>query len=331
MAAELLEPIATVEAIQTPPVLAAYDSFTTPEAQTAFGERVTEGRQLFDIERTTFDAEKARLDTLSETLQSGGVPENEHEGAYDVLYASRTDLLHQQDQLRKDWAFTDARENLWRDGGQYRSMLFDREDPAVSGLLEGLSGGAETTEQPFIQYTDFMRMADQDRPGVVIEAIDKPLEFPLTSVVSAVGFESWQTGRGQGGLKDGRQSADVIKDYASRETPLPPVDDATALIFEDGRVVIMTSNAHRVGAAKLRGQENIQINRLKVRRIKEEQPRETSSEGIGVLAVANTVSEPEDVQTEQAVTAELATSPNLLNKWRSFVAGVSYHRKHRQH
>ena len=117
MTTELLTPVTTPETAQMPPVLSVYDQLTTPEAQSAFGERVTEGRQLFDIVRATFDAEKEKsgIGILS--------------------------LLRQEDELRKHWAFTDERETLWRNGGQGSSMLFDREDPAVTGLLEGLSGG----------------------------------------------------------------------------------------------------------------------------------------------------------------------------------------------
>ncbi len=152
----------------------------------------------------------------------------------------------------------------------------------------------------------------------------------MTSVVSAAGFESWKTGRGQYNLKDGRQSADVIKDYASRETPLPAVDEATALIFEDGKVIVMTSNAHRVGAAKLRGQRTIQFKELKVRRVKEQEPSEEASDGLAVLAVASTTSAPE-IQAEPVKTMGQQADSYKKSRWQSFVASMSYHRKHRHH
>jgi hypothetical protein len=327
MTAELLAPIVTPEVVtETPAVLIAYDQLVSSEACNAFSARIDEGRPLLDIERAAVVEEERDLDNRREALRSGMMADDEVATLQDALSLGYGALTTHEDQLRRHGAFAEERENRWR----YGSMLFDRRDPAVAELLEGLSKGAETEEQPFMQDTDFIRMADTSQPEVVIEAGDEPLELPLTAVVSAVAFESWETGRPQHVLKDDRQSAAVIMDYASRETPLPPVDVATALIFEDGKVIIMSSNSHRVGAAKLRGQSTIQIKKLEVRRVKEEQPQETDSECMAVLAVSNTMSMP-DTEAEQTEPLEQPIAPNGATRWQNFVSVVNYRRRHGRH
>lgn len=245
---------------------------------------------------------------------------------HDTLRSGYGELGKLENQFHKREAFVAERDSRWRHG----DMLFNRYDATVTSLLKGIVEGAETKEQPFVEETDFKRMMDTSQPDIVIEAYDEPLELPLTAIVSAVGFESWEEGRPSHILKDGHKSADVIKEYASRQTALPPIDEAVALILEDGKVIIMSSNAHRVGAAKLRGQSTIQIKELRVCRIKEEQPLRTDGEGLAVLAVSDIVNTP-GTRNEQTGLVESLTTPNRTSRWRNFLASVNYRREHRRH
>lgn len=326
---ETLTPTAVMpETTEVAAVLSEYEHLVSPEGRSAFASRVEQERSLLGIERATLDEEQRSLDRHREVLLSGKVADSESDAAWNALSTGYGELIKHEAAFRNHQVFSEERDIRWNNGS---GMLFSRYDPAVSELLAGLSQGAETEEQPFMRDRDFMRMVDNSQPAIVIEARDEPLELPLTAVVSAATFESWETGYGKGHLKDGHSSADVIRDYASRDTPPPPVDEATALIFEDGRVVIMTSNAHRVAAAKMRGQSTMQFKELIVRIAKEEQPLEAAREGLGILAVRNVVSSPPEQIEQPHATKGASALPSHTTRWQRFVAGVNYHRKHRRH
>lgn len=80
-------------------------------------------------------------------------------------------------------------------------------------------------------------------------------------IVSVPGFEDWQ-GRAnttksyldRDGAAKNASSLEVIADYATRETQLPKIDFGLDLQITDEGVQISAQNAHRVAAAKLRGE-----------------------------------------------------------------------------
>jgi hypothetical protein len=83
------------------------------------------------------------------------------------------------------------------------------------------------------------------------------INFPTGCFASAKGFENWY-GRLPGVTKDGRDSYEVIKDYASRDADsTPPLHDITAYLFPNGELLILTGNSHRVSAAIHRGDTHI--------------------------------------------------------------------------
>jgi|GEM_PF-525662 len=85
---------------------------------------------------------------------------------------------------------------------------------------------------------------------ILMHSDDEPLNIPLDSIVSAGGFNSWD-GRGN------QDSFDKIEDYATRETDIPPVTELYGCILPNGKMIYMTANSHRVGAAKKKGDTTI--------------------------------------------------------------------------
>lgn len=90
--------------------------------------------------------------------------------------------------------------------------------------------------------------------------LDKAAHISPEQIAGANGFKSW-TGRGEDGqaIMQDRQSAEIqtsmrtIIDYATKPSPLPPVDISIA-IWPDGRTLTLSENAHRAAAAKLRNE-----------------------------------------------------------------------------
>lgn len=96
--------------------------------------------------------------------------------------------------------------------------------------------------------------------GVELKGFDEIVEWPVDTIVSAESFVSWEEGRGPGVKKGGKSSREVMEDYASRGTDLPPVDFGLRVyLTPSGRMVATTENTHRVGAAKLKGQKTIGV------------------------------------------------------------------------
>lgn len=83
--------------------------------------------------------------------------------------------------------------------------------------------------------------------------------MPTHMFLGTLNFNSWE-GRAPGHLKDGKSSREVIEDYASRETEIPGVDQGVDLFLGDeGEVFAYSHNAHRVAAARLKGQKAIDV------------------------------------------------------------------------
>jgi hypothetical protein len=124
------------------------------------------------------------------------------------------------------------------------------------------------------QAPDYLRgipfIADQDASHLASVAtrqhilLDKasPLVVSPNRVVGANSFTDWR-GRGVGGSgsvnirereRSGqRSSIDQISDYATRDTALPPLDDANIFLTDNGAFVY-AGNSHRTAAAKLRNE-----------------------------------------------------------------------------
>lgn len=87
----------------------------------------------------------------------------------------------------------------------------------------------------------------------------KPVYLPVRDFVYAPGFESWNNGRNN--FKFGTTSNKIIRSYARKRTPMPPIGFVSADIQPDGHVFYsaVQDGAHRIAAALLRGDETIPV------------------------------------------------------------------------
>lgn len=134
----------------------------------------------------------------------------------------------------------------------------------VNGLVAEASNREDATQPPFVPWDDslsrFVSEHQQGREIIATAGLEaQPMQIPVTMFVSAENFESWDEGRGLDA--EGRTtSAEKIDDFASRETPIPPIDDVSLYLLPDGRVVAKANNAHRVAAAIKRGDKTVPFN-----------------------------------------------------------------------
>lgn len=120
----------------------------------------------------------------------------------------------------------------------------------------------------FVSEEDLKPYLGNDEVANVDVAFDDPVLIDWSKIDGAVSFNSW-LGRGDQGdgqvadrqVSKTNRSKDVIFDYASRNTPLPPIDLYVILTDEGPRV--MASNSHTSAAAILR-QETITSHLLRV-------------------------------------------------------------------
>ncbi len=119
----------------------------------------------------------------------------------------------------------------------------------------------------YIPSDGVQRFVDETRLGTkdtifsaVMDKSDEPFIIPVTSIISASGFQDWE-GRGDVTTvkKDNDDSARVIERYASLDTEAPPIDSLFAVVLPDGKVAFETENAHRVAAAILKGEEFVKF------------------------------------------------------------------------
>lgn len=124
-------------------------------------------------------------------------------------------------------------------------------------------------EHPFVDPEDLK----DNRPESQIESTSM-VDFPEPILINwsrldgAASFNSW-LGRGVNGtgkvshreLNKNRTSIEAIFDYASRDTPLPPVD--LQLYLTDDETYLFAENSHTAAAAILR-QENLKCKWLRV-------------------------------------------------------------------
>lgn len=179
-----------------------------------------------------------------------------------------------------------VRQQLYRtadDYPRYRDLL--QEKPLVSIRMDDLRGRAilqagESVPRPmrgqlFIPPQDrhfmaayenqtrclFMKDIRTQSPGTATIAVDR-------IVAVAAPFNSWTSGYSSGQKREhGSQiessSAELIQDYATRPTEIPPLDQVRGLITSDGALYyLVTGGAHRAAAAIMKGQEHIETKEI---------------------------------------------------------------------
>jgi hypothetical protein len=231
----------------TPSLVFAFDQLTSPEGVEAYIQRIAAEAQTFDYqaELDLIDTAQGRLEqNLQDLRGQAGVNEPPYYEQQIKDFSGRLNTLHdRREEAHELHHFQYSRRHNWE---RFRSMTFRRGETAVSDLADHLERGASLADHDFVYDDIFMSQADTSRPSIIIEARDEPFEFPLTAFVSAAGFDSWEHGRRK--LKGDRTSEEVIQDYASRETEIPPVDSARALLLSNGEVILLSDDAHRVSA-----------------------------------------------------------------------------------
>jgi hypothetical protein len=243
----------------------AYEQLIQPEVQTQFAARITQEANSFD-----YEGEVAGIATAQTSLQDQikslsidqGISEDERENHINEAATGQTALSGRRREAEKLRDFMDRRTRLWE---TRKTMLFDGHEEDVQSLLEGIQADARTGDSAFVHEDDFMSAIDRDKPAVAIDMTSKPVELPVSAFVSARYFQSWAgPAHASTSKRDGVSSEEKIRDFATRETDIPAVDDAIAMVLPDGSVVLLSENAHRVAAAKLKGQETIAVQQLQV-------------------------------------------------------------------
>lgn len=115
--------------------------------------------------------------------------------------------------------------------------------------------------QQFIGETERQNLYNSSVRNLI--ETEEPIYINPSCIQGVEGFDSWM-GRGVEGGEEvadrqtgvRRSSLETIFDYASRDTQIPGIEsdgDLAVILSEEGPVLLAT-NAHRVAAAKLRGE-----------------------------------------------------------------------------
>lgn len=135
---------------------------------------------------------------------------------------------------------------------------------------------AYLSEKTFIDLSSVTRRADDTNKIHISAGAEHPLEIPLDLLVYAAGFRSWDgagevqnvTGLNGQDLYNGQKqpSIDVMREYASWPTEVPPVHEIIIYVQPDGVMLARNGegDSHRIGAAMLRGQKTIQAHNVTV-------------------------------------------------------------------
>jgi hypothetical protein len=244
-----------------------YDQLASPEFAAHFDARIEEERQLFNYEQEFAAIESKRSAVMADIdpiLANDKLSELEVTEALQAINGELDVLDFREKEVNYLNDFMRNRENQRRSHG---TMLFGSFEPDVQPLITSIVNAAQMEETEFIPEEKFAAAIDAAGLSIDVDAARAPIEVPLSSIVSAVGFLSWE-GNGDTTDKKGKASSEIIQEYATLPTDIPLIDAAKALILPDGKVIIMTHDSHRVAAAKLKGQRSIAIKYLEIRKAK---------------------------------------------------------------
>ncbi len=129
----------------------------------------------------------------------------------------------------------------------------------------------------FLATKEFMEVqfkGDWRSGYIVIKPGDKTtLAVPANIFINAAGFDSWLGRHGTGkyygstqyGWKEG-SSMEAMKHYAGLPSDLPPIHEAVIYVQPNGKIFASNGegDSHRIGAALLRGKDNIQAESLRI-------------------------------------------------------------------
>lgn len=198
----------------------------------------------------------ATTDTPEERARANQAREDKDAVRNQCIEAHGYENVRRYEKIREDLASSE------------RGLELTIQDPRrsrqlVEGIITEATNGRSANRPHFIpgrEVQDFVEAHQVGRSVVATMGVDSPpVDIPLTLFITAEEFVSWEEGRGVD--TEGRPaSRNKIEDFASRETPIPPVDDISLYVLPDGEVYAKANNAHRVAAAMRRGQETIPFN-----------------------------------------------------------------------
>jgi hypothetical protein len=245
-----------------------FEALSTEEAIAYFGNRCTREQELFnyDAEATSIDVKKQKTyKEIDPIISNEELNEPQLKKELWVKKAQIELLNDRREDAQYLQSFMENRMNQWQ---LSKIMLFGSFEPDIKNLIAAIERDTITGDSTFVPVNKFRTLIDTTQPGIAIDAQETPIRIPLSAVVSAFGFVSWEEGRGKSYTKQGMTSLQLIKKYASLPTEIPPIESATALLLPDKKVIVQSREGHRVAAAKLKGQKYIDVLYLKVRRAK---------------------------------------------------------------
>lgn len=255
--------------------LTVYEEMIAPESMTAFGRRIDEGPSSEDVtaERLTVLGEQDKLSAqISDIYADLSLDQAEVEARVLNIVKQARVLDERLEYLNELRPFLEWRCSAFN-SEHAKAIVYDAGDAAVQDLLASVKEFASTSVDWFQRSEEFNSMLNISLPPIEVVASKTPIQLPVAAFVSALGLASWADGRvtdlsgireGFEDKKDGLDSRQVIQDYASRDTDIPPLDWAVASISPDGMVFFASHSAHRMAAAKLKGQETILVKGLSV-------------------------------------------------------------------
>jgi len=241
------------------------------------GSSPTEGyrakqAQLAEEARAKAEAEHAKpeiVKTVQDMLSDDWVSryKAKSEAAFQQIAAAETAEEHEWSHSRE---YTDAeRRSSMTRSGEYPKVIMYAKDEEAKQLTQ-LVAEAPRLEQSTWFETQYI---EKGTGKIMIDGFDGKLELPLNNIVSADTLTSWQGSETAGKHRNERvepghrtsglppSSASVIREYASRDTPIPPID-VVGYVQPNGLIFYTAENAHRAAAAKMRGDTTIGVHNL---------------------------------------------------------------------
>lgn len=189
--------------------------------------------------------------------------------------ASRPRVVAKREDIESEMAWLDYYSGQYRHRAHDRKYAMERRphelwlDASDTDKVEPITDLLKQT--PRLSDTTFTQVLPTLEGGrsaiFIVGDSAHPIEVPTANIVSAESFDSWEEGRGKlSKMSDnGREktSREVIEDYASRDTDVPPIESVVGYIQPNSLIVYrVKAGSHRAAAAIMRGDEYLATSNL---------------------------------------------------------------------
>lgn len=239
-----------------PPIadLSSIRYLTTPEGKKEFDELV-----LLELQEPAMLRVPVILEECEELMGNRQwTGESDFNSRWARLEQLDTELAAECDYPRYRQLIAERDENRCNDDAV--ALAGDRGISTLK-LLVSKARNARATTYAHVFVRDRLWKSAYDRSCsdmTLLIRVSEPVGIPLGMFASADSFRSWY-GRVGDSFKNGKLSSEVIVEYAQRETPLPPIEGASAYLLPDDRLYFLSHDAHRVGAAIWRGDPYVKL------------------------------------------------------------------------